>query len=300
MRLAARAWLVACALGLLPALAQAQVITQKDGRWRGLIGASLALTTGNTVTSAALLNLDVARQTSHTKVSLQGFLNHATSKVAGDTRVTADKWGTAAQYDSDLDMRWFAFGKLRFDGDRLLHLTVRSTLSAGVGYHLVDIEGHSLNVFGGLGYTDTRYSRDQLVNGRMGRALVGPVQRRLEEAGQRAVMGRVLRRHLVGEVIPVPHEALHLADLVRRGTDAQAAGPRIGVIAIAATPAARRQHEAADARRHAGPHGGLPSLIHRSCPFAPRGRHWTRADCKQSCMAATAPGRGGRHPDRAC
>jgi len=144
-------------------------VTKKDGRWRGLIGASMAFTAGNTVTSSALLNLDVARQTSHTKIATQGFLNHANSEIDGLNKTTADRWGAAAQYDSDLDLRWFAFGKLRFDGDRLLHLTVRSTLSAGWGYHLVDIEDHTLNVFAGASVTDNKYSTDQTVNGHTGR-----------------------------------------------------------------------------------------------------------------------------------
>jgi putative salt-induced outer membrane protein len=154
--------------------AQAQVVTNKDGHWRGLIGASLAFTTGNTVTNSAVLNLDLSRQTSHSKVSVQSFINHGTSKLANRTQTTADKWGAAGQYDSDLDLRWFAFSKLRLEGDRLLFLTLRSTASAGVGYHVIDTEDHTLNAFGGLSYTDSQYSRNQLVNGRMGRHFEGP------------------------------------------------------------------------------------------------------------------------------
>lgn len=167
--------LALAALGLIAVhSARAEVTTAKDGHWRGLIGASLAATAGNTVTNSALLNLDLARQTSHTKVSVQGYLNQATSKVQGRTQTTADKWGAAGQYDSDLDLRWFAFGKLRFDGDRLLFLTVRSTVSAGVGYHVIDLEDHTLNVFAGLSYTDSKYSRDQMINGRLGRHFATP------------------------------------------------------------------------------------------------------------------------------
>jgi putative salt-induced outer membrane protein len=165
---------LALASPLLATSVQAEVVTQKDGKWRGLVGVSVAFTTGNTVTNSALLNLDVARQTSHTKVSLLSFLNQATSKVNQRTQTTADKWGAAGQYDSDLDLRWFAFGKLRFEGDRLLALTLRSTLSSGLGYHVVDVEGHSLNVFSGLTYTDSKYARPQAVNGRFGQHFAGP------------------------------------------------------------------------------------------------------------------------------
>lgn len=154
--------------------AQADVVTQKDGHWRGLIGASLAFTSGNTVTNSALLNLDLARQTSDTKVSLQSYVNHATTEINKETRTTADKWGMAGQYDSDIDLRWFAFSKLRFEGDRLLNLTLRSTVSAGLGYHVIDLENHSLNVFGGLSYTDSKYSQEQLINGRFDKHYASP------------------------------------------------------------------------------------------------------------------------------
>lgn len=156
------------------AFASTDAANNKDGRWRGLVGASLAFTTGNTNTSSTLLNLDLSRQTSDTKIALQGYINHANSEVAGSSTTTANKWGAAGQYDSDLDLRWYAFGKLRFDGDKLLKLTLRSTLSAGLGYHVIDVADHTLNVFGGLSYTDSRYSADQHINGRVGREFSSP------------------------------------------------------------------------------------------------------------------------------
>lgn len=175
MRAPARAALAVALLAATAAApAHAQVVTQKDGQWRGLIGASLAFTSGNTVTNSALLNLDLARQTSDTKVSIQSYVNHATSEINKETRTTADKWGAAGQYDSDLNLRWFAFSKLRFEGDRLQRLTLRSTLAAGVGYHVLDLENHSLNVFGGLSYTDSKFSENQTLNGRVDKHYASP------------------------------------------------------------------------------------------------------------------------------
>lgn len=142
---------------------------KKDGQWRGLIGTSLALTTGNTETTSTVVNLDVSRQTTHTKTAVQGFVNHGTGKVDGQRNTTAQKWGLATQYDSDLTPPWFAFGKLAFEGDRLIQLTLRSVIASGIGYHVLDTAGHTINVFGGLSYTDRRYSADQQVNDRVGR-----------------------------------------------------------------------------------------------------------------------------------
>lgn len=147
---------------------------KKDGQWRGLIGASLSLTTGNTDTTATLLNLDVSRQGEHSKTAVQGFINHGTARVADHRDTTAQKWGLSTQYDSDLTLRWFAFGKLAFDGDKLTNLTLRSIVAAGWGYHVVDTAGHTVNVFGGLSYTDRRYSQEQQINARLSRHIGSP------------------------------------------------------------------------------------------------------------------------------
>jgi len=147
---------------------------KKDGQWRGLIGASLALTAGNSETNALLLNMDVARQTAHTKIAVQGFMNRASSRANDEVQTTSNKWGLATQYDSDLSNRWFAFGKLGFDGDRLIDLTLRTTVAAGVGYHLIDTNEQSLNVFGGASYIDRRYRADQVINDRTARHFSSP------------------------------------------------------------------------------------------------------------------------------
>ena len=147
---------------------------QKDGRWRGLAGASFTLTSGNSDTKATLLNLDMARLTTHSKIALQGFMNHDSSKVDGQRQTTSNKWGIATQYDSDLSNNWFAFAKLGFDADRMVDLALRSTISTGLGYHLVDSETDILNAFAGLSYTDRHYRTEQDFNGHTGRHFSSP------------------------------------------------------------------------------------------------------------------------------
>jgi putative salt-induced outer membrane protein len=147
---------------------------QKDGKWRGLLGASFTLTSGNSETMATLLNVDMARLTTHSKFAVQGFVNHGTSKVDGERQTTANKWGLSTQYDSDLTNGWFAFAKLGFDADRMMDLTLRSTASTGFGYHLIDTQTNILNAFAGLSYTDRRYRTEQDFNGHVGRHFSNP------------------------------------------------------------------------------------------------------------------------------
>lgn len=194
-------------------LAQAATETKKDGHWRGLLGASLAATTGNTETSTLLLNLDMARQNQHSKLSVQGFINRGESKVDGERTTTADKWGLSSQYDEDISLRWFGFGKVGFDRDRLIDLSLRSTVSGGLGYHAIDTEGQTLNLFGGLSYTDRRYSTEQTLNNKTSRHFSNPGALLGEEYTQQIDGNRVVFKQRLELYPDLSQDHAHLARL---------------------------------------------------------------------------------------
>jgi putative salt-induced outer membrane protein YdiY len=139
------------------------------GRWQGDLTASLSFTSGNSDTTATLLNAELERRLSHSKTSLDSYFNFSTSRV-NDVRQTAtQKWGVAIQQDRDLSGDWFAFGKFGLDGDRTLALTRRTVASAGAGYHVLDEDDHNVEVFAGLSYTVRAFSREQSIDGRHSR-----------------------------------------------------------------------------------------------------------------------------------
>jgi uncharacterized protein DUF481 len=78
-------------------VASAQVKT--DGEWRGLGGAALSVSSGNTTSSALLVNLDMARATERDKITLGAAVNYAKNKSDGVSRTTANKWAATGQYD---------------------------------------------------------------------------------------------------------------------------------------------------------------------------------------------------------
>lgn len=158
------ATLLACALSAACAAAWAEPAS-RDGVWRGLAGASLSMSSGNTESAALLVNVNVARQVEGAKTSLQAFVNQAQSKVDGDRNTTANKWGLSGQQDEDLTPEWFAFVKLGVDADRLIELKRRTNVAAGLGYHVIDSEAHTFDVFGGVSYTDKLYRRAQTIRG---------------------------------------------------------------------------------------------------------------------------------------
>lgn len=141
----------------------------RSGRWQGDLTASLSFTSGNSDTTATLLNAELERRLRHSKTSLDGHFNFSTSRVDGVRQTATQKWGIAIQQDRDLSGDWFAFGKFGLDGDRTLALARRTVASAGAGYHLLDEDDHNLEVFGGLSYTVRAYSREQSIDGRNSR-----------------------------------------------------------------------------------------------------------------------------------
>lgn len=156
-------FLLAAAVMLACPLAKADE-PKKDGLWRGTGGAALAVSQGNTDSSAFNLNVDLAALTVQDKISLGGAYNYGKSKsTAGVTSTTADKWNTYGQYDYNLSSQTFVFGKVAFEGDKLIDLDLRSTVAGGLGYKLVDTKELSFNLFGGVAYSTDQYKKDQTI-----------------------------------------------------------------------------------------------------------------------------------------
>lgn len=139
------------------------------GRWVGLAGASLAATSGNTSSSALVLNLDLSRLTDQNKTSLSGAVNEARNRNNGVVNTTSGKWSVAGQYDHNLTPVWFALGKLGFERDRVIDLKLRTLSSVGLGYHLVRSDDHTVDVFGGLSYSRETYGVDKTISDDTGR-----------------------------------------------------------------------------------------------------------------------------------
>ncbi len=159
-------WAALAAACVLSANAMAQAKT--DGLWRGLGGAALSATSGNTSGSSFLLNAEASRATTADKISLGGMANYARNKTDGITKTTSNKWAGFGQYDFNLTTDLFAFGKLGLEGDALIDLSLRTSLAGGLGYKIINTELNTFTVFGGLGYVTDRYSVAQTVGDKTG------------------------------------------------------------------------------------------------------------------------------------
>jgi putative salt-induced outer membrane protein len=134
-----------------------------DGQWRGSAGAALSATSGNTRSTAVLLNADLSRLTEADKISLGGNIQYARSEVDGRNETTANQLGAFGQYDFNLSPRLFAFGRLALDRDEVVDLDARIAANAGLGWKVVERKELRFSVFGGAGVTDERYGAAQTI-----------------------------------------------------------------------------------------------------------------------------------------
>jgi putative salt-induced outer membrane protein len=146
--------------------AAAMAQTKTDGLWRGAGGAALSASSGNTNTSTLLISAEAARATTSDKLTLGGSMNYAKSEIGGVDQTTANKWAASGQYDHNLSPRLFAFGKLGLESDKLVDLTLRTALAAGLGYKVISTEQTSFEVFGGLGYSTDKYDIARTIAGK--------------------------------------------------------------------------------------------------------------------------------------
>ena len=153
---------LACAMAAL-ASGAALAETKTDGQWRGTGGAALAMTSGNSETTALSLAGDMSMATTSDKTTLGASANYGRAKINGTQTTTSDKWAAFGQYDYNLGAKTFVFGKLGFEGDKIAKLSLRTALAAGVGYKLIDTKETSFTLLGGAGYTTDKYSEAQTI-----------------------------------------------------------------------------------------------------------------------------------------
>ena len=154
--------LATAALALVAGSAVAQEV--KDGQWRGVAGMSASLSAGNTTSRNFVANASVARSTAVDKLSFYGNALSGYTEVAG-VKTSNQQWLVGTKYDHDIAGNLYGFGQLNFEGDKARNLSLRSSLGAGLGYHVVASKENTFNIFGGVAYTHDKFRAPQVING---------------------------------------------------------------------------------------------------------------------------------------
>ena len=133
-------------LAMLASLGAVAPTASADWSAKGDVGASFA--SGNSENQAASANLDVKYEVDRWQ---HGFGFSGNYGNDGDV-ATAQRWEFRAQTQYAYTERAYAFGAVRYEDDRFSQYDYQATLSAGLGYKIVDTERTKFWVQGGPGY----------------------------------------------------------------------------------------------------------------------------------------------------
>jgi len=114
--------------------------------WQGNAALSFSRSAGNTNGTTYSISIDEARTTDSNKLSAYASALYGKNQGV----VSADKTRLGSRYDHNLSPKLFGFGQLEFEQDRMANLDLRSSLGAGLGYHVLKAEDVTFDVFGGL------------------------------------------------------------------------------------------------------------------------------------------------------
>lgn len=133
--------------------------------WVGRMTASLALTAGNSQTTAARLDLDVAKRRASGKTSVLAAVSESQSGRGARRESTAGRWAGTVEHDRDLDADHFAFARVGAAHDRILDLRLRTQLAIGVGRHVLREADETLDASLGVGRSVSRYRGPKSIGG---------------------------------------------------------------------------------------------------------------------------------------
>jgi putative salt-induced outer membrane protein YdiY len=132
--------------------------------WTGSILANGNVARGNThsedfgITADAALRRDDAFH--NDRFSLGGAYNFGRQTVGGVNTTSADNWFAQAKYDRYFTDKWYGYGLMRYDHDRLAFLNYRLSPGVGVGYQWFEGADFNLRTEAGASYVYEDYSSD--------------------------------------------------------------------------------------------------------------------------------------------
>lgn len=147
--------LVALACLSLPFATHAQ--DKPDGLWHGNFSLGATFAGGNSESTNAGANFDMARATAQDKLSFYANGAYGENKTGGVTTKSADLLRGGGRYEWNLSPQAFAYGSGDLERDGVVDLDLRAVAGAGVGYYLLKDKAATFQVSGGLAWTDERY-----------------------------------------------------------------------------------------------------------------------------------------------
>ena len=127
--------------------------------WTGSIVAGAMFARGNTFQDNANVSFDLTRRTEQDRWIFTGGYNFGRQRDPddGSKTTTTDNWYATGEYDYFLTERFFLFGNLRYEHDRIADLDIRLVPSVGIGYQWIDTADTKLDTRIGPAYVYEKF-----------------------------------------------------------------------------------------------------------------------------------------------
>jgi putative salt-induced outer membrane protein len=142
-----------------------------DGQWHGSVNLGASFASSAVRTTSISLTADTSRKTADDKLAFYGLAQRGETKVLDLKAVTTDLYRVGAKYDRDLNKQLFAFVGGELEKNGVIDLSLRSSINAGLGMHVIATPQTTFDVFGGVGYN--HYKFKGLGSEGSGEALIG-------------------------------------------------------------------------------------------------------------------------------
>lgn len=135
-------------------LAQEPEIKEEgSGKWEGSLGLGLTMRRGGTSSNQGSFSLDAERNMRESRLTANALAVRSSENGTRNTdTATADYRG-----ERKLDDNAFGFAGLGLERDGLQDMTMRTSVSSGLGYRWFSQDSFGLNLYGGLAYSMEQY-----------------------------------------------------------------------------------------------------------------------------------------------
>jgi putative salt-induced outer membrane protein YdiY len=130
-----------------------------DQSWTGAVVAGAQFARGNTYADQANISVDAVRRTTVDRLTLNGAYNFGRQREpdTGDKVTSVDNWFAAGKYDYFFTDRFYGYGSLRYEKDRIAQLDRRFVPSLGLGYLWFDEADLKFDTEGGLAFVHEKF-----------------------------------------------------------------------------------------------------------------------------------------------
>jgi len=135
-------------------------VNPSKAKWTGSLVASGVLTRGNTESSTASVGAEATRRSARDRIDVGAgyyFARQRDNSTRQDSTI-ADNWFLRGKYDYFFTKKFFGYGNMKYEKDRITYLDMRLSPGAGLGYQWIENPGLNFFTEGGLSYVHEEYT----------------------------------------------------------------------------------------------------------------------------------------------